>query len=77
MAFRTFFRWRNWGGGGQEKFLKCVEVSICCWFPSKFYMGFHEDDYQCVQMQVVNMLGEFVDAWWVWHDGTWELEEIK
>ena len=77
MAFRTFFRWRNWGGGGREKFPKCVEVGIHCWFPSTFYMGYHEDDYRCVRRQAVDMLGKYVDAWWVWRDSNWELEEIK
>ena len=71
------FCWRNWGEVGREKFPKCVEVGIRCWFPSTFYMVFHEDDDQCARRQAVNMLGKFVDAWWVWRDGTWELEEIK
>ena len=77
MVFCTFFCWRNWGGGGREKFLKCVGVGIHCWFLSTSYMGFHEDDYRCARRQAVDMLGEFVDAWWVWRNGTWELEEIK
>ena len=77
MAFRTFFRWRNWGGGGRETFPQCVEVGIRCWFPSPCYMGFHEDDDLCARRQAVDMFGDFVDAWWVWRDGTWKLDVIK
>ena len=77
MAFSTFFRWRSWGVGGRDKFPKCVEVGIRCCFPSTFYMGFHEDDDQRARRQAVNMLGKFVDAWWVWRHSTWELEETQ
>ena len=74
-VFRTYNRWKNGPGGGRNELEKCVLVGIRCLFPSDAYMGHHDHEDQSVRRRAVNMMGEGINAWWVFWNGGWELEK--
>ena len=73
-AFQTYHRWRD-RGSTRERIENCVESGIRCWFPDKAYMGFHDDEDRTMHRRAVDMNGNYVDAWWVYHNDGWVLEE--
>ena len=75
MAFRTFHRWREGIGGPRIKKERCVEVGVRSLFPDEAYMGFYNDEDRSKRRRAVNMMGEEIDAWWVFSDGGWVLEK--
>ena len=75
MIFWTYHRWRWGGGGGRVQLERCVEVGVRSWFPDRFYMGFHACNDRTARHRAVDMFGNDVNAWWVFRDGAWVLEE--
>ena len=43
-------------------------------FPDDAYMGFYDDEDLSKRRRAVDMMGEEIDAWWVFLDGGWVLE---
>ena len=74
-AFRTYNRWKNGPGGGRNRLEKCVLVGIRCMFPSEAYMGHHDYEDRSVRRRAVDMMGNRINAWWVFRNGGWELEK--
>ena len=73
-VFGTYHRWR-WGGGGERTMLElCVEIGVRSWFPDNFYMGFHDDNDTTVRRKAVDMFGNPANAWWVFRDGAWVID---
>ena len=73
--FRTYHRWRG-RGSSRQRIEKCVEIGVRIWFPSKAYMGYYDNNDRSVCKRAVDIFGNDIDAWWVYGDDGWVLEEI-
>ena len=74
-AFCTFHRWHRGVGGPREQFYKCVEIGVRSWYPDRAYMGFHDDEDRSARRRAVDLNGDPINAWWVFCDGAWVLDE--
>ena len=52
----------------------CVKIGVRSWFPDHFYIGFHDDNNPTVRRKVVDMFGSPANAWWVFRDGAWVID---
>ena len=62
-------------GGARERFYKCVELGVQSWYPDRAYMGFWEDKDRSARRRAVDLNGDPINAWWVFWDGAWVLDE--
>ena len=74
-VFQTYHRWRSGGGGPRTKLERCVVIGVRTLFPSRAYMGFHDADDTSERKQAEDLFGNRINAWWVYKEGAWVLDE--
>ena len=58
-----------------DGFYKCVELGVRSWYQDRAYMGFREDEDRSARRRAANLNGDPINAWWVFWDGAWVLDE--